>query len=333
MEYIMSTVSAPTNSSTFSAGVASADLDMILNQTSTEVWEHLRGKRIFITGGTGFMGCWLLEGFLWANQVAALNLTVHVLSRNPDAFRMKAPHLASHPDVTLIKGNVTDLQFIQQEFDIVLHAATDVATPDTDAITNFDHIVLGAKETLALATRCKAAIYLLVSSGAVYGQQPASLSHIPENYQGAPDTLDSKSAYGQAKRVAEWMTNCHAAGHPSLQVKIARCFALLGPYLPLNAHFAAGNFIRDALHKQTIQVKGDGTPYRSYLYAADMVVWLLTIMVQGKDGQAYNLGSEQAVSIAGLADAISRLITENMSVDLEKTAPAGAVAQRYIPST
>jgi len=311
--------------------ISAEDLRLILEKTAPLVWQALRGQRIFITGGTGFIGCWLLETLLWANQHFQLELQLILLTRSPAAFVVKAPHLAQHSAVRLITGDVNALGGFNDQVDIVLHAATDVANGGGDPRQVFDDIVDGTRETLALAIRCKAQRYLLTSSGAVYGRQPEEMTHISEDYAGAPDTLQPGTAYGQGKRVSEWLVQCAAAEH-GLETRVARVFALLGPYLPLDAHFAAGNFIRDAVAGKEIKIGGDGTAYRSYLYAADMVIWLLTILVDGATGQAYNLGSDQALSIRQLAALISNVVLGEERVSVSSAAVPGTPAQRYVPN-
>lgn len=316
---------------TYQPGVAEDDLQLILDKTPASVWQALRGQRIFITGGTGFVGCWLLEALIWANQELELDLRLSVLSRQPDSFRTKAKHLATHPIVSLMQGNVNDLDSINEHYDIVIHAATDVVKADASPLAVFEDIVSGTKQTLALAKRCQARRYLLTSSGAVYGRQPTEMTHIAENYLGAPDTMQPNSAYGQAKRVSEWLVQCHAEQR-GLETKIARCFALLGPYLPLDAQFAAGNFIADGLRGQTIKVNGDGTAYRSYLYAADMTIWLLTILINGSTGQTYNLGSDQGISISDLAEKISNTVFGETKVSIGAPPNRNTAPQRYVPN-
>ena len=320
------------HSSCYHPGVSLDDLQLIITQTPPEVWAALRNQRLFITGGTGFVGCWLLEALIWANEALALNLHLSVLSRDPAAFIAKAAHLATHKIVTLIQGDVTTLDHIQGTFDSVIHAATDVVKIGDDPVLIYDKIVQGTKATLALAQRANASRYLLTSSGAVYGRQPTTLNHIPENYAGAPDSLDLNNAYGHGKRISEWLAHNLGKQH-NIQIKIARCFALLGPYLPLDAHFAAGNFIRDGLNNHTIAVNGDGTSSRSYLYAADMTIWLLTMLINGHAQQHYNLGSEQAISIKALAETVSDIIYHEQKVNIAQPAIPGASIQQYVPDT
>lgn len=308
------------------------DLDHILDHTR-HLWDELRGERVFITGGTGFFGCWLLESFIWAHE--KLNLSAHatVLTRSPAAFRIKAPHLAEHPAVTLIEGDVRTFNFPSGSFSHVIHAATESSAKpnDENPLLMLDTIVEGTRHTLDFAKTCGARKFLLTSSGAVYGKQPPELTHIPEDYLGAPDPADPKSAYGQGKRLAEHLCALYAQ-QSNIEMKVARCFAFVGPYLLLDIHFAIGNFIRDALNGSPIIVKSDGTPQRSYLYAADLTIWLWTIFFKGKSCRPYNVGSDKGLSIAELAYMVAKTFTPGLPVQILKTTNGNKPIERYTPS-
>jgi len=308
-----------------------SDLDHILNHTR-DLWDELRGQRIFLTGGTGFFGCWLLESFIWANEKLNLNARATILTRTPDAFRVKAPHLAKNEAVTLISGDVRTFDFPKELFSHIVHAATESSTKlnDENPLLMVDTIIDGTRHTLDFAKACGARKFLLTSSGAVYGKQPPELNHIPEDYSGAPDPMDPKSAYGQGKRIAEHLCTLYADS--SLETKIARCFAFVGPYLPLDVHFAIGNFIRDGLNGGPIIIKGDGTPYRSYLYAADLAIWLWTILFKGQSCRPYNVGSDQSLSVSELANLVAQTFIPQPSVQILKTANDSKPIERYIPS-
>ncbi|HWD39437.1 MAG TPA: NAD-dependent epimerase/dehydratase family protein [Fimbriimonas sp.] len=298
------------------------DLDSVLRQTAP-LWHELRGGRLFISGGTGYFGCWLLETFLWANDRLELGAEVTVLGRDFSKFLAKAPHLATHPAVHFIQGDVRSFRFPSGQFTHVIHAATDSTAP-ADANDTVDVAVIGTRRMLKFAAKCGAKRFLFTSSGAVYGPQPASVDQIPEWFEGEPST-----AYGEGKRTAEELCLSYAAKH-GFDVTIARGFAFIGPYLPIDAHFAAGNFIRDALEGGPIQVNGDGTPLRSYLYASDLATWMWTILFRGQSRRAYNVGSEEAISIAELAHCIKEFCVPDASVRVGKAAKN---IQRYVPST
>ncbi|OGW41233.1 MAG: epimerase [Nitrospirae bacterium RBG_13_39_12] len=312
----------------------SGDLDHILTHT-VGLWEDLRGKRLFITGGTGFFGCWLLESFAWANDNLDLKASTLVLTRNYDAFKKTAPHLATYPAIQFFIGDVRNFNFPEGEFSHIIHAAATSAAATfhgEDPFVKFDTIVEGTRHTLDFAVQCNAKKFLMTSSGAVYGKQPFDMTHISEDYRGAPDPTDVNSAWGEGKRVAEFLCAYYPKKY-GIETKIARCFSFVGPYLPLDIHYAIGNFIRDAINGGPIQVNGDGTPYRSYLYAADLVIWLWTILFKGESCRAYNVGSEEDITIAELANTVAQSFQKPIEVRIAKSPDPNRPPERYVPST
>jgi dTDP-glucose 4,6-dehydratase len=308
------------------------DLNMVLARTGA-LWPELRGKRIFITGGTGFFGRWLLESFAWANARLDLGAEAVVLTRNPDAFKMKAPHLVEDPAIKLHAGDVRNFSFPPGRFSHVIHGAADASAKlnQENPLLMFDTIVEGTRRTLEFAAEAGARKLLFISSGAVYGKQPPELSHIPEDFAGAPDPADPLGAYGEGKRVGEMLSVLLARKH-GFEAKIARAFAFVGPHLPLDAHFAIGNFIRDGLAGWPIQVLGDGTPVRSYLYSAELAVWLWTILFRGANMRAYNVGSETCLTIAETARMVAGCFSRKIPVKMQ-SGPASGPALRYVPRT
>lgn len=308
------------------------DLNHILEHTR-ELWPMLRGERVFITGGTGFFGCWLLESFTWAVDRLGLHTQAVVLSRDPQAFQRKAPHLAAHPAVQFWQGDVRSFPFPEGHFAHVIHAATESSAKlnRENPLLMVDTIVAGTRRTLDFASHCGAGNFLLTSSGAVYGKQPPDLSHIPEDFMGGPDPTHPYSAYGEGKRMAELLCSLYAR-EGRIAPKIARCFAFIGPYLPLDIHFAIGNFIRDGLKGGPIQVNGDGTPFRSYLYMADLAIWLWTILFRGAKCQPYNVGSDIEYRIAELANQAANQFQPRPCVQIAHAPLPGARAERYIPA-
>lgn len=304
------------------------DLDHILAHTQG-LWDELRRQQIFITGGTGFFGCWLLESFCWANDRLDLRAEATVLTRNPEAFAAKVPHLAGHPAIRCHAGDVRDFVFPAGTFHHVIHAAADFH--GEDSLLTLDTTIQGTRRTLDFARQCGAVRLLLTSSGAVYGRQPPDLTHIPEDYHGGPDTLRPDSSYAEGKRIAELLCRTYQQD-TGLDVRIARCFAFLGPHMPLDGNFAIGNFIRDALRGGPIRVAGDGSPIRSYLYAADLAIWLWTILLSHQAQPVYNIGSEETISIGDLSRKIAALLPRG-DVMISQPRQPDSIVERYVPST
>ena len=213
----------------------------------------------------------------------------------------------------------------------VLHMATETALEESPA-ASFRTAVEGTTRVLDLARRRGARKLLLTSSGAVYGTQPPDCERIPEEYTGSPRPEDGSAGYAHGKRAAEFLCAA-AAAQGTLETKIARCFAFVGPLLPLDANFAIGNFVRDALWGDRIEVTGDGTARRSYLYAADLAAWLWTILLRGASGRPYNVGSEADLSIADLARLVARVVRPDLPVRIARRPVAGEPPARYVPST
>jgi nucleoside-diphosphate-sugar epimerase len=308
------------------------DLAHVLTHTR-ELWAEAKGANFFITGGTGFFGMWLLESFAHINDVLSLGMRATVLTRNPAAFADKAPHLATRSDLHFIAGDVRSFTFPAGTFPYVIHAATEASAALNEQAPHemFEAIMGGTRRVLDFTAQAGTRKFLLTSSGAVYGRQPSDLTHVSEDYAGGPDPLDPASAYSEGKRVAEHLCAVHARRH-GYEAKIARCFAFVGPHLPLDTHFAIGNFLRDVRAGRDIQIRGDGAPYRSYLYAADLAIWLWTLLLRGAAGRAYNVGSMADLTLGDLA-ALTNRVTGNLGRVVIGAPASGAPAARYVPDT
>lgn len=307
------------------------DLELIAANTQG-LWAELRGERVFITGGTGFFGCWLVESFCYMNQKLGLGAEATILTRNPEAFGQKCPHLASDPAIKLQAGDVRNFSFPAGEYKCVIHAATEASAKQAAEapLEMLSTIVAGTERALEFAATHGTTKFLLTSSGAVYGKQPPDLTHVPETYAGAPDPLNPANVYAEGKRAAELLCALYQK-RAGLDCKIARCWAFCGPHLPLDQHFAIGNFIGDVLAGRPILIQGDGTPRRSYLYAADLAVWLWTILFRAPALVPFNVGSSHDVSILELAQLVAKTLSPETEIRVARQVATGALPLRYVP--
>lgn len=316
--------------------IVTEDCARALEQTRA-LWAAVAGRRLFVTGGTGFFGSWLLELLTYAADTLSFDCEVVVLTRDPAAFgRGLASHLARHRCVHLLAGDVRTFTFPAGTFDHVVHFGSAATKKFHDEFPEefFDLVVTGTRRVLDFAVQARAGRFLLASTGAVYG--PLNLPPgcgVPETHAGAPDPLNPRSANGEAKRAAEFFALCAGRRCPAMAVSIARGFAFLGPYLPKDAGFAAYDFMQDAMAGRPIVVHGDGSPVRSYLYAGDLAVWLWTLLLRAPAGSAWNVGADRAVSIRELAHAIADSAPIPVAVDIKGLARPGATASSYLPDT
>jgi dTDP-glucose 4,6-dehydratase len=307
------------------------DLEHVLTHTR-ELWADARGQSFFITGGTGFFGRWLLESFARANDTLALGMRATVLTRDPAAFARSAPHLTGRADVAAVRGDLRTFVFPASRFDHLIHAAADtgVWTKGNAPDGLIEAIVAGTQHLLDFAAGAGVKNFLLISSGAVYGQQPAEMTQVSEDYSGVPDPRVPGAIWGEGKRVAEHLCNTQAT-RDGFAVKIARCYTFVGPLLQMDGHYAIGNFLSDGLRGEPIVVNGDGTPIRSYLYASDLAVWLWTILFRGAAARPCNVGSPEAVSIAELAGMVEEVFAQRSPVKIMQAAGSGGPTSRYVP--
>ncbi len=311
------------------APVDEDDLHQVLDQARSDLLA-LAGARLFITGGTGYIGRWLLEALAYANRHLDLDLRATVLSRHPGAFAWASGDLVAGNWLDWVAGDVRDFPFPDGPFTHAIHAATDVIATHSPLHT-YEVTTAGTRRVLDLCRERGARDVLLLSSGAVYGAVPPPLERVPEDHPCRPDLSAPQAAYGVGKLVSEWLGSAYSDAY-GLSCKSARVFAQVGPRIPLDKQFAVGNFVRDALRRAPFVIQGDGTPRRSYLYASDLVVWLLAILVRGQGGQAYNVGSDQDLSILELAQRVAKVAgVERPDIQILSQPSPDRPHQWYVP--
>jgi dTDP-glucose 4,6-dehydratase len=292
------------------------DLEHIYLNTQ-DIWESFRGKSIFLTGGTGFFGKWLLESFIYVNEKLALNAKITTLTRNPEAFLKEYPFYKEYTNmVHFVKGDILSYDFnLNKKFQYIIHAAT--AASDSlnkdNPLLMMDTITLGTRKVLDFAITQPIEGFLFVSSGAVYGKQPYDISNIQESDSFKIDINNSNAAYSEGKRIAELYCSTYFKKY-NLPVKIARCFAFVGPYLPLDTHFAIGNFINNVIKNEDIVIMGDGSTTRSYMYASDLSIAIWKILLIGNNNKPYNVGLDTAYSLKEIALILKKNYGNNVQI-------------------
>lgn len=274
---------------------------------SIPYFSKLKGECILITGGTGFMGTWVVEMIAFLNDNYNFNTKLILLSEHAQNFSEKAPHLAINKNVELVERDIRNVIEIPDEITYIIHAAAD---PDnrlhaSDPLKTMHVISEGTEVILRAALQLPNLKKLLnISSGLIYGPQSLELEALSENSYGGFDCGSVASVYAEAKCFAETLCSAYRSQY-KMAIVTARPFAFIGPYQLLDKPWAINNFIRDSLMGGPIRILGDGETVRSYMYPSDMAFWLLRILVDGISGLAYNVGSPHSVTLRQLAEKIA----------------------------
>jgi len=273
--------------------------------SSPDALAPLRNRLVFVTGGTGFVGTWIAEMIAYLNDRHGFGTELLLMSRDPEAFRRRSPHLAARPEIRLISADVRNLVDLPADVNFIVHAA---ATPDnrqhmSTPLAVMDTISRGTANLLDAAVPLQNLVSLLnISSGQVYGKVDNAVT-IKESANGALQCNSIASVYPEAKRYAETLCSAYWSTC-KLPIVTARPFAFIGPYQSLDKPWAINNFIRDALSDNDIRIISNGMPVRSYLYPSDMAYWLLVMLVKGGAGRTYNLGSPYGISLRDVAEKV-----------------------------
>jgi UDP-glucuronate decarboxylase len=306
-----------------------SDVNEIVER-SYEDLQELLSHNILVTGGGGFVGRWIVTALATFAERQKSKCTITSFSRTTPKWQEE---LLERELISVVNGDITAPLQIGTDFGHVFHCAT----PASAALNALDPA--GMQKLIEAGARNLAAHFastgtrvVNVSSGAVYGVQPTAIACFDEEWVDAREHTLPDSAYHRGKSRAEVFLN-GAVRAGQLDVVHARLFAFLAPHLPLDAHFAAGNFLKNAIDNRPTTIAGDGRTIRTYMYGTDLAVWTFAIAARGKTGRAYNVGSPRPISIADLAALIATLSgSSHQPVDLGNP-DLQRPPHRYVPCT
>lgn len=276
-----------------------------------ELGKLVGANKFFVTGATGVFGGWFLEYFNWVHTRKLGTPIVTILSRHPNSYYFKF--------MNTVIGDIRDFVVPESPFEYLLHLAAPSARDTFQGMSDLaklEQLYFGTKRVLEVSESLVRKRSLIASSGAIYGGFPAHHTMpISEENRNAP--LSSEDGIGLAlgKRVGEFLCQ-EAVRAKNCDLSIARLFSFVGPGLPVDIHYAIGNFVDKAVRGEEIVITGDGKPSRSYMFLGDMVYWLLTILIKGKNGSDYNVGSTTNVTMSELAQKIKNLVNVDITVSV-----------------
>ena len=288
-----------------------------------ELPKRLAGHRIAVIGGTGFVGAWLAEAVAALNDDLGSQVRIDLLGRSAATWLASHPHL-KRDFVSLQTIDVRSPFELARDTTLVLFAAghADPRMHASDPHQVFQTSVHGVGHALAVAARLELLQrFVNVSSGLALGGAPGDRA-LRETDIGVLDFTRFHNVYAEARRSAESLVTAYA-GQYRIPASTARAFTFIGPYQALDAPWALNNFMRDALSGNDIRIHGDGSTRRSYLYGSDAAAWLLKLLVDGRDGDVYNLGGQEPVSHSEVAAQVAALTSPAPTL-VHKSQPGAA---------
>lgn len=303
--------------------IVEQDLVFIINHQLN--WYLLEGKTVLITGANGFLPAYMVETLLFLNECKFSTPTKIIgLVRNIDKASQRFRFYEKRKDLILIQADVNEPFVCKWPINFIIHAASQ-ASPKyygIDPVGTLLPNTIGTNNLLLLALKHPVESFLFFSSGEVYGEVDSD--HIPtcENDYGYVDPTNVRSCYGESKRMGETM--CVAYNHQfNIPAKIVRPFHTYGPGMQLDDGRVFADFVSDMVNDKDIIMKSDGSAIRAFCYLSDAIIGFFTVLLNGKNGEAYNVGNpNEGLSIKELAYTLISLFPEKKLkvIEIQKTA-------------
>ena len=296
--------------------ILEADFKYIVADTDVP-WDRMNGKTVLITGGTGFLGSLLIRFFTYLNDEYHRNINLITLVRNAE----KARSLLDDRSI-IIEGDLCDIPDIPFDIDFLFHCAAEtssrkmVETP----VEVSEGIVLGTCNIMKLANQKKIESAVYLSSMEVYGDMGTKVDKVHEDDCGIIDIMNVRSCYPMGKRMAENICINYFYQY-GLPVKIARLAQIFGAGVRETDNRVFAQFARSVINKKNIVLHTDGSSIGNYCYSADAILGLILILLNGTNGQDYNVVNEEStMTIKKMAELVADKIAEG-SISVEYDVP------------
>ncbi len=285
------------------------DLNFITD--STIGWRKLENCTVLVSGANGFLPHYLIETLFHLNDVKQSNIKILALVRNKEKSDQRFAHRQNRKDIQFLVQDICEPVTYPDKIDYVIHAASQ-ASPlyySKDPIGTQNANTIGTSNLLKLAKDKNVKSFLFFSSGEVYGVLQEHQIPTKENDYGYMDPLLLRSCYGESKRMGENICVCWWHQY-QVPVKIVRPFHTYGPGLDLEDGRVFADFVADVVHNKDIVMKTDGSDVRAFCYIADATIGFFNVLLNGENGEAYNVGSDKETSIKELAYILTGLFPE-----------------------
>ena len=279
-------------------------------------WHKLTNKSLLLTGATGLIGSFLTDVLMYRNEHYGSNITVYAVSRNMESAKERFKEYLGNSLFRYVQHDVSEKPAFDFKADFIIHSASNAAPAAyvADPAGTLKANVFGVDNLLAYSVNAHSERVLYVSSGEVYGE--GNGEDFVETYSGYVDCMNPRACYPSGKRAAETLCASYVVQY-GVDVVVARPCHIYGATITQSDNRAFAQFIRNVLSKKDVVLKSKGEQYRSYCYVADCVSAMLTILLKGEKGNAYNIANKQSnVTVAELAKTIATAGGQQVTFDL-----------------
>lgn len=284
-------------------------------------WEKLKNKSIMISGATGLIGSFLVDVLLDKDDNDGLECDVYALVRDEASAKKRFVKFLDSKHLHFVRYDVkmplTTSEGITR-VDYILHLASNThpVLYATDPIGTITTNILGAKNLLDYSVEHNVEKFVLASSNEIYGENRGEEELFSEDYCGYIDCNTLRAGYPESKRCAEALCQAYRE-EKKLDVSIARFTRTYGPTMKMSDTKAISQFIKNGISQRDIILKSDGMQYYSYCYMSDAVSAVLMILLNGENGEAYNVAEEHSdIRLRDLASLVSKINGKKVVFDL-----------------
>ncbi len=256
-------------------------------------WEKLHDKSILITGATGMVGSFLVDVLIRKN-LSGLNCHIYAMGRNRNKAQDRFGHFLEDKNIDFIEHDINQkMENIDIQFDYILHMASNThpVAYATDPIGTITANILGIYNILEYASEHSAGRVAFVSSNEIYGENRGDTEKFTEDYCGYINCNTLRAGYQESKRCGESLCQAYIK-QKGMDIVIPRLTRSYGPTLLSTDTKALSQFLKNGLKGEDIVLKSEGKQYYSYTYVADAVAGVLTVLLKGECGEAYNISDE-----------------------------------------
>ena len=295
------------------------DLDNILS--SELPWQELKGKSLLITGASGLIGTVLVDALMKWNRQVEHGITIYAVGRNKQRIKERFSDYLDNSYFKFIPWDVNEPADFSIHADYVIHAASNTHPKAyaTDPIGSIMTNLLGLRNVIDYAHKTQAKRVMFLSSVEIYGKAYREDDVFTEDYCGYIDCNTLRAGYPESKRAGEAL--CHAYIEKyGMDIVIPRLSRVFGPTMQESDSKAMAQFIRNAVKGESIVLKSEGNQRFSYCYAADAVSGLLTILLKGKNGEAYNIAQmDKVLSLREISEILGGITGKGVILELPES--------------